>query len=188
MHLCGMTMHMGFPSGASGKYPSCRCRRRKRCRFHPWVATSPGGGHGSPLQCSCLENPMDRGAWQATVHEGVTKKSNMTQWLNNNNRCMISLQAVDVTSCHFPPHPSAQPPVSSSLSNPRSPRSLEFWPQKELFLCPCVCVSLSGAGLKYSDFCLSSQLRPWRFNTELLYRIKFWAFQGNFQKAFLCCC
>ena len=28
----------------------------------------PGGGHGNPLQCSCLENPMDREAWQATVH------------------------------------------------------------------------------------------------------------------------
>jgi len=27
---------------------------------------SPGGGHGNPLQCSCLENPMDRGAWWAT--------------------------------------------------------------------------------------------------------------------------
>ena len=33
---------------------------------------SPGGGHGNPLQYSCLENPMDRGAWRATVH-GVTK-------------------------------------------------------------------------------------------------------------------
>ena len=33
---------------------------------------SPGGGHGNPLQYSCLENPMDRGAWQATVHR-VTK-------------------------------------------------------------------------------------------------------------------
>ena len=33
---------------------------------------SPGGGHGNPLQYSCLENPMDREAWQATVH-GVTK-------------------------------------------------------------------------------------------------------------------
>ena len=29
---------------------------------------SPGGGHDNPLQYSCLENPMDRGAWQATVH------------------------------------------------------------------------------------------------------------------------
>ena len=29
---------------------------------------SPGEGHGNPLQCSCLENPMDKGAWWATVH------------------------------------------------------------------------------------------------------------------------
>ena len=34
--------------------------------------TIPGGGNGNPLQYSCLENPMDRGAWQATVH-GVAK-------------------------------------------------------------------------------------------------------------------
>ena len=33
---------------------------------------SPGGGHGNPLKYSCLENPMDTGAWQATVH-GITK-------------------------------------------------------------------------------------------------------------------
>ena len=36
-----------------------------------WVR-SPGGGHGNPLQYSCLENPMDRGAWRAAVH-GVSK-------------------------------------------------------------------------------------------------------------------
>ena len=34
----------------------------------PKVGRSPGGGHGNPLQYSCLENPMDQGAWQATVH------------------------------------------------------------------------------------------------------------------------
>ena len=38
----------------------------------PGWGRSPGGGHGDPLQCSCLENPTDRGAWRATVH-GVTK-------------------------------------------------------------------------------------------------------------------
>ena len=38
----------------------------------PGLERSPGGGHGNPLQCSCLENPMDRRAWQATVH-GVAK-------------------------------------------------------------------------------------------------------------------
>ena len=34
----------------------------------PGLGRSPGGGHGSPLQYSCLVNPMDRGAWWATVH------------------------------------------------------------------------------------------------------------------------
>ena len=34
----------------------------------PGLGRSPGGGHGNPLQYSCLENPMDRGAWWATVH------------------------------------------------------------------------------------------------------------------------
>ena len=38
----------------------------------PGSERSPGGGNGTPLQYSCLENPMDRGAWQATV-QGVTK-------------------------------------------------------------------------------------------------------------------
>ena len=35
----------------------------------PGSGRSTGEGNGYPLQCSCLENPMDRGAWQATVHE-----------------------------------------------------------------------------------------------------------------------
>ena len=38
----------------------------------PGLGRSPGGGHGNPLQCSCLEDPLDRGAWQAMVHR-VTK-------------------------------------------------------------------------------------------------------------------
>ena len=38
----------------------------------PGLGSSPGGGHGNPLQYSCLQNPMNRGAWWATV-QGVTK-------------------------------------------------------------------------------------------------------------------
>ena len=38
----------------------------------PGLGKSPGGGNGNPLQFSCLGNPMNRGAWQATVH-GVSK-------------------------------------------------------------------------------------------------------------------
>ena len=40
----------------------------------PGLGRSPGGGNGNPLQCSCLENSMDRGAWQVTVHEIAVKQ------------------------------------------------------------------------------------------------------------------
>ena len=58
-------------NSASGKEPICQCRIHKRHRFNPWVKI-PGGRHGNPLRYSCLENPKDREAWQATVH-GVVK-------------------------------------------------------------------------------------------------------------------
>ena len=45
---------------------TCQSRRRRQ------LGQSPGGGNGNALQYSCLENPMDRGAWRATVH-GVTE-------------------------------------------------------------------------------------------------------------------
>ena len=44
-----------------------KIRIRERHGFDPWVGKTPGGGHGNPLEYSCLENSMDRGAWQATV-------------------------------------------------------------------------------------------------------------------------
>ena len=53
----------------------------------------PGEGRGNPLQYSCLENPMDRGAWQATVHVAA-KESDTTHLLNNN--------IVDLQSCGRP--------------------------------------------------------------------------------------
>ena len=53
----------------------------------PGLGRSPGKGTGSPLKYSCLENPMDRGAWQATVH-GITKESDTTSKLNNNNEIL----------------------------------------------------------------------------------------------------
>ena len=43
----------------------------------------PGEGNGNPLQNSCLENPMDRGAWWATAH-GVSEELDMTEILNSN--------------------------------------------------------------------------------------------------------
>ena len=60
---------MGFPSGSYGKASACNVGDMG---LIPALGRSPGGGHGNPLQCSCLENSMDRGAWWATVH-GVAR-------------------------------------------------------------------------------------------------------------------
>ena len=48
------------------------CLQSRRPRFNPWVGKIPWRREGNPLQYSSLENPMDRGAWRATVHR-VTK-------------------------------------------------------------------------------------------------------------------
>ena len=50
----------------------------------PGSGRSHGEGNDNPLQYSCLENPMDRGAWRATVHR-VIKESDATLRVNNNN-------------------------------------------------------------------------------------------------------
>ena len=49
----------------------------------PGLGRSPGEGNGNPLQYSCLENPMDRGAWRATVHR-IAKSQDMIERVNNN--------------------------------------------------------------------------------------------------------
>ena len=54
---------MFFPSGATGNAGDVR-----DVGLIPGSGRSPGGGHGSPLQYSCLENPMEGGAWRAMVH------------------------------------------------------------------------------------------------------------------------
>ena len=55
----------------------------------PGSGRSPGEGHGNPLQYSCLENPMDRGAWRATIHR-VTKSQ--TQLKRLSTRAHASLR------------------------------------------------------------------------------------------------
>ena len=67
---------LGFPGGSF-----CQCRRHG---FDPWVGKIPCRREWPPAHCSCLENPMDRGAWQAAVH-GVAKES-VSQRLHNNSK------------------------------------------------------------------------------------------------------
>ena len=71
-------MHfLGFPSGSDGKDSACNVGYPGST---PGLGRSPGGGHGNSLQCSCLENPRDGGAWRAAVH-GL--KLNVVGYMNS---------------------------------------------------------------------------------------------------------
>ena len=58
--------------GSVDKESACNAGDTEDAGLIPGSGRSLGGGHGNPLQYSCLENPMDRGVWWATVH-GITK-------------------------------------------------------------------------------------------------------------------
>ena len=67
------------------KNPSANAGDIKDVGSIPGSGRSPGGGHGNPLQCSCLENPIDRGACWATVH-GITKNQTRLKRLSRHAR------------------------------------------------------------------------------------------------------
>ena len=87
---------MGFPSGLDGNKSACNAGDPGSI---PGLGRSPGEGNGKPLQYSGLENPMDRGAWWATVHV-VTKSQT---WLSKEHfhfHFMIELKLCCLPSCH----------------------------------------------------------------------------------------
>ena len=73
-----LNARFGFPGGSAGKESACNAGDPG---LIPGSGRSLGEGNGNPLQYSCLGNPMDRGAWQATVHgsqKSQTQLSNLT--------------------------------------------------------------------------------------------------------------
>ena len=64
-----VSFSVGFPRGFPGKESAYKAGEPGSI---PTLGRCPGERHGNPLQYSCLENSMDRGAWRATIH-GVTK-------------------------------------------------------------------------------------------------------------------
>ena len=78
----------GFPDGSGVKNPPAHAGDAGDLGLIPGSGRSPGGGNSNPLQYSCLENPMDRGAWWATVR-GVAKsrtRLSMAQQQQNRRR------------------------------------------------------------------------------------------------------
>ena len=73
---------MGFPGGSNGKESTCYA---EDLGLIPGLGRSPGEGNDIPLQYSCLENPKDRGDWQAVVHRAT--ESDTTEVTNTHNDC-----------------------------------------------------------------------------------------------------
>ena len=72
-----MRQAQGFPGGSEGKVSACNAGDPGSV---PGSGRSPGEGDGNPLRYSCMENPMDGEAWQATVH--AVTESEMTEQLH----------------------------------------------------------------------------------------------------------
>ena len=65
------SVHWGFPGDTIVKNPPANAEDVRDMGSIPGLGRFPGGEQGNPLQYFCLENPMDRGAWWATVHRVV---------------------------------------------------------------------------------------------------------------------
>ena len=78
-----------FPRGSDSKESACNAGDQGSI---PGLGRSPGGGHGNPLQYSCLENPMDRGAWWATVHRVTRSQTQLKQ--RSNSKCLWTASTV----------------------------------------------------------------------------------------------
>ena len=84
---------LGFPGGSEVKVSACNAGDLSSI---PGLGRSPGEGNGNPLQYSCLENPMDRGAWWATVHGVALSQTGLSDFtftftftLGNLERCSL---------------------------------------------------------------------------------------------------
>ena len=73
--------YSGLTQWLSSKESACNAEVVGDTGLIPGYRRSLGGGHGNPLQYSCLESPMDKGVWQATVHR-VTKSRTWLKWLS----------------------------------------------------------------------------------------------------------
>ena len=102
------------------KNPPASAGDKREVGLIPGSGRFPGGGHGNPLHYSCLENPLDRGAWRATVHE-VTESRTRLKWPSRHMRTLVEIYFLHLPLLLIKTQPSEVspqllPPVRSLLS------------------------------------------------------------------------
>ena len=109
------------PRWLNGKESACQGSRRRRLGFDPWVKNIPWKRKCNPLQYSYLENPMDRGAWRATVH-GLTKnQTRLSSWEHRLLLLLLLSRFSRVRLCATPWTAAHQAPWSMGFSRQ------EYW-------------------------------------------------------------
>ena len=145
----------GFPGGSVVRSPPAKSGDTRDTGLIPVSARSLGRGNGNSLQYSCLENPMDRGTWQATVHEsdmteqlhtlGILEQVGFTK-AQNNHRVVVVVESLSrVWLCHDPTDYS---PWGSSVHRFSQARMLEWvtisFPRGSSWPSDQTCVSCIG--------------------------------------------
>ena len=90
---------MGFPGSSDGKVSACCAGDLGSI---PGSGRPPGEEHGNPLQYSCLENSMDRGVWQATVH-AVAKSGTRLTLAHLDSGCLVGLSVTTILHLRLVP-------------------------------------------------------------------------------------
>ena len=84
---------MDFPGGSEGKASAHNAGDPGSI---PGSGRSPGEGNGNPLQYSCLENPMDGGAWQATVHGVAKSQTRLSDFTHKQEMARVNINILRI--------------------------------------------------------------------------------------------
>ena len=95
-----MKVTENFPCSSVGKESACNAGDQGSI---PGLGRSPGEGNGNLLQYSCLENPMDRGAWRARAH-GVAKELDMTEATKQQSQNKVEITLQSSAGFNYPYH------------------------------------------------------------------------------------
>ena len=124
--------YWGFPDGTVAKNPPTSAADARDSGSIPGAGKPPGAGNSNPLQCSCLENPIDRGAWQAAVHRVAKSQTLLKQLSTYTRTCLV----YDANKRYLIDVQILAPLPGSSLDFPQC-----LGPQRSLSLCssalPC---------------------------------------------------